>query len=82
MDFNLVSFEMFVHSRDDLTADSGILTADSGILTADTGVRRTPFLTTPSTDFFLPHHPSKERLLSNQFLNVFFFFCRCFFFVF
>jgi len=56
IDSNVRTFEMFVHSRDDLTADSGILTADGGILTADTGVRRTPFLTTPSTDLGIVRH--------------------------
>jgi hypothetical protein len=55
-DSNIRTFEMFVYSRDDLTADTSLWTADNAILTADLGTQRTPYLTTPSSDLGIVRH--------------------------
>ena len=55
-DSNVRTFEMYVYSRDDITGDSDLLTGDITFLTADIGVRRTPYLTTPSTDLGTVRH--------------------------
>ena len=55
-DSNVRTWSMYVYSRDDLTADSGIITADNGILTADLENQRTPYLTTPSADLGKVRH--------------------------
>jgi len=54
-DSNVRTFEMYVYSRDDITSDSD-WTADSDFLTTDIGVRRTPYLTTPSSDLGIVRH--------------------------
>jgi len=53
---NVRTFELFVYSRDDLTADTSLWTADNSVLTADLGIQRTPYLTTPSTDLGTVRH--------------------------
>lgn len=55
-DSNVRTFEMYVYSRDDITSDSDLLTGDITFLTTDIGVRRTPYLTTPSTDLGTVRH--------------------------
>ena len=55
-DSNIRTWTMYVYSRDDLTADSGILTADIGTLTVDLSTQRTPYLTTPSSDLGTVRH--------------------------
>jgi len=47
-DSNVRTFELFVYSRDDLTADTTLWTSDNAVLTADLGIQRTPYLTTPA----------------------------------
>lgn len=55
-DSNVRTFELFVYSRNDLTADTSLWTADNGVLTADLGTQRTPYLTTPSADLGTVRH--------------------------
>jgi len=55
-DSNVRTFELFVYSRDDLTADTSLWTADNAVLTADLGIQRTPYLTTPSTNIGTVRH--------------------------
>ena len=55
-DSNVRTFELFVYSRDDLTADTSSWTADNAVLTADLGIQRTPYLTTPSSDLGTVRH--------------------------
>lgn len=49
-------FNMFVFSKDDLTADSGDIRADETDVTADTHTARTPVLTTPAGDIGTYRH--------------------------
>lgn len=55
-DSNIRTFEIFVYSRNDLTADTSLWTADNAFLTADLGAERTPYLTTPSSDLGIVRH--------------------------
>ena len=55
-DSNIRTFELFVYSRNDLTADTSLWTADNAALTADLGIERTPYLTTPSSDLGIVRH--------------------------
>ena len=55
-DSDIRTWTMFVYSRDDLTADNGIITADSGHITSDLSNRRTPYITTTETDLGTVRH--------------------------
>jgi len=55
-DSNVRTWTMYVHSRDDITADSDSITADDTFFLAGISAKRTPYLTTPSADLGTVRH--------------------------